>query len=391
MANIIAYSSTVTNVEQNTISINYTSDKKLTDIKLSMDNGLTYKNKISMTSNSALFDITGVSNGEYKCNLKGYYDEGIVKIHFLSQEPILGDCMLIQCDNGKNILIDSNYDATTTKNIEYIKSLGISSLDYIICTHHHTDHTEGMPSILNAFDTTNAIAYHKTPDWSRLPTIEVEYKSKESHDAFVNTCNTKGIRIVTPTEKQRITVSENTYFEFYNVDNDNYTDYNYLSLVVLLVHGDKKYLFGADIPAGAQEELIKHNLECDVYKINHHDVDIVISEGFYNKMKAKAMIITNPIKHSNGRPLGASGYCQLNNIPYYSQHDFGTITITSTGDKFTVACPYNTLYKNAWWDRQGTKKWYYFKSDGSLAKNESIEIDGKVYNFDLTGLCTNPY
>lgn len=67
---------TVTDIDQNTIEVNYLCDKTLSDVKLSMDNGSSYRNNISMTSTSAKFDITGMSNNTYNCLLKGYYEEG---------------------------------------------------------------------------------------------------------------------------------------------------------------------------------------------------------------------------------------------------------------------------------------------------------------------------
>lgn len=77
MASLVVNTSTidVTNVNQNTITVNFTSDKTLTDVKLSTDGGSTYKDKLSMTQTSATFDITGMSNNTYSCKLKGFYEE----------------------------------------------------------------------------------------------------------------------------------------------------------------------------------------------------------------------------------------------------------------------------------------------------------------------------
>ena len=66
---------TVTDKSQNTVNINFTSDETLIDVKLSTDGGSTYKDKISMTQTSAIFDISGMSNNNYNCKLKGYYEE----------------------------------------------------------------------------------------------------------------------------------------------------------------------------------------------------------------------------------------------------------------------------------------------------------------------------
>ena len=65
----------VSEINQNTVTVNFTCDKTLTDVKLSTDNGSTYKNKMSMTQTSAIFDISGMGKNSYRCKLKGYYEE----------------------------------------------------------------------------------------------------------------------------------------------------------------------------------------------------------------------------------------------------------------------------------------------------------------------------
>ena len=44
--------------------------------------------------------------------------------------------------------------------------------------------------------------------------------------------------------------------------------------------------------------------------------------------------------------------------------------------------------KTGWCYSSGS--WYYLQSDGSMAYSKSLTIDGKVYNFDKNGVCTNP-
>nr|WP_242964088.1 hypothetical protein [Blautia pseudococcoides] len=34
--------------------------------------------------------------------------------------------------------------------------------------------------------------------------------------------------------------------------------------------------------------------------------------------------------------------------------------------------------------------WYYLKSNGAMACNESLTISGKKYHFNASGKCTNP-
>ena len=45
-------------------------------------------------------------------------------------------------------------------------------------------------------------------------------------------------------------------------------------------------------------------------------------------------------------------------------------------------------YKASW--RQDSKGWWYGDDSGWHAKSGSIKINGKKYNFDANGYCTNP-
>ena len=40
--------------------------------------------------------------------------------------------------------------------------------------------------------------------------------------------------------------------------------------------------------------------------------------------------------------------------------------------------------------RHDSNGWWYGDDTGWYAKNESVTIDGKVYNFNAAGYCTNP-
>ena len=75
MANLIVNPTSIeiTDKNQNTVTVNFTSSEILTDVKLSTDGGNTYKDKISMTQTKATFDISGLLNNTYACKLKGIY------------------------------------------------------------------------------------------------------------------------------------------------------------------------------------------------------------------------------------------------------------------------------------------------------------------------------
>ena len=41
------------------------------------------------------------------------------------------------------------------------------------------------------------------------------------------------------------------------------------------------------------------------------------------------------------------------------------------------------------WEKSGGC-WYYLKSSGAMANSETLTVNGKSYNFDQIGKCTNP-
>ena len=115
----------VTDINQNTVTVNFTSDKTLTDVKLSTDNGSTYKNKLSMTQTSAVFNISSMGNNTYNCKLKGYYEEAD------SSEPpsttsgvkVEPASVSIKVNETTDIRILFG-DDVTNKTIEYMSSNG---------------------------------------------------------------------------------------------------------------------------------------------------------------------------------------------------------------------------------------------------------------------------
>ena len=124
MANLIVNPTSIeiTDKNQNTVTVNFTSSEILTDVKLSTDGGSTYKDKISMTQANATFDITGLLNNTYTCKLKGIYTLEIDEI--ISVTGITVDEWDIKLSAGQSrqmiaSVIPSN---ATNKNINWVSS-----------------------------------------------------------------------------------------------------------------------------------------------------------------------------------------------------------------------------------------------------------------------------
>ena len=62
--------------KQSELTVTFSTDVTLTDVKLSVDNGSTFRNCKSFTQSSATFDVSSLANGTYACKIKGHYSDG---------------------------------------------------------------------------------------------------------------------------------------------------------------------------------------------------------------------------------------------------------------------------------------------------------------------------
>ena len=93
--------------------------------------------------------------------------------------------------------------------------------------------------------------------------------------------------------------------------------------------------------------------------------------------------------------LGTDGVMQTgwikldDNIWYYFKPDGSMAANEYCGGYWLGASGTWTYQHKAQW-KKDPKGWYYQDSTGWYAKNCKLTIDGKEYNFNTAGYCTNP-
>ena len=85
----------ISDINTNSVRISFSTDVVLKDVKLSTDNGQSFLNNISMSQTRADFDISHLTNNNYTCLLKGFYEE--------AQDGNGGN------DTGSNVINALNY------------------------------------------------------------------------------------------------------------------------------------------------------------------------------------------------------------------------------------------------------------------------------------------
>lgn len=182
-----------------------------------------------------------------------------------------GTCFLIK-EKDKVTLIDTAEVGYLSKKgvITHMKNLGIKKIDNIVITHFHSDHAGDFKLIADNFDIGNV--YAKTPDWTKMPAIEVDWKTKQIYDNVVSALSKKGKKIIeVKTENYKVNISDNSYLTIFNGSNNNYYDYNNTSLAVRYTKGDKKIFIAGDIKTKDSEQKLAGKIgKCDFMIIAHH-------------------------------------------------------------------------------------------------------------------------
>ena len=167
-----------------------------------------------------------------------------------------GDSELVCC-NGEYMLIDAGEPDASDAVLEYLDALGIDRLDYLVCTHGHSDHCGGLDAVVESLKVETVFTSPYAGD-------------SPSYEIFTDTVYDAGLELTVPVLGESYRLGEAS-FSFIGPLED-YDNLNDDSLVMRLEYGDTSFLFTGDMTSKAEKDLINDgaDLRCDVLKVGHH-------------------------------------------------------------------------------------------------------------------------
>ena len=253
--------------------------------------------------------------------------DGELSVHFLDVDQ--GDSILIIAPNGESMLIDTSISKMDDVIIEYLRSVGIKKLDYLVLTHPDGDHIGSATKILeqigaNAVYMTDKI--HTTKTFEKLiQTIErldITLKIPKLNDVIK--LGSANFTVLGPVEK---------------TDNNNE-----MSIVLRLDYGEISFMFTGD--AGAESEnlmLNKHPsgaFKAQVLKLGHHGSSSSSTKEFLLAVEPSYAIISCGKDNSYGHPhREVVALLKELNIPSYITHECGNIIFTTDGSDLVLVRP----------------------------------------------------
>ena len=249
---------------------------------------------------------------------------GNLTVHFLDVGQ--GDSILLE-HNDDTMLIDAGEIDKGDTVAADIKGEGITSLDYVVATHPHSDHIGGMSVILNDFPIRHFVD-------SGYP-----YTSK-TYENMLTTIDKKGIPFSTPKRGDTIDFSSGIGVQVLNPGNTFFTDdVNQNSIVLKVTDGTVTFLLMGDAGIEAENAIMQggYDVNADILKVGHHGSRTASGASFISAVSPDVNIIEVGADNTYGHPhTEALDRLQRFSKVYRTDMD-GTITVTTDGSSYSIS------------------------------------------------------
>lgn len=231
-----------------------------------------------------------------------------------------GDSEFIELPNGETLLIDAGTNETGADVVNYIESLGYSSIDYVVGTHPHEDHIGGLDDVIRTFDVESVY----------MPKVTADTKTFED---VLDAVDEKGLTINTAKAGVTLVDGDGLSVKMLAPVLDEYDNTNDYSAVIKVVYGDTSFLFTGDAEEYA-EDLITGDVDSDVLKVGHHGSSTSTGEAFLERVSPSYAVISCGLGNSYGHPHTET-IEKLGGIPVFRTDEMGTIVATSDGSEIS--------------------------------------------------------
>lgn len=252
--------------------------------------------------------------------------DGVCRVHYIDVGQ--GDCELIECD-GKYMLIDAGENGHETEVLNYLNSLKITKLDYVVVSHHHSDHIGGMAEVLKEFEVTNVI----------MPRLkESQEPTNSTYKAFINALEASNTKVISakPGATYELGGGKVEILGPVTVDVE---DLNSTSVVMRFDYGSTSFLFTGDAETDEEKSVLENgaNVDCDVLKVGHHGSTTSSGKKFLDAVSPSICVIPCGAGNDYGHPHKEI----VDRLKKYTDETYrtdicGDIIITSDGANLSV-------------------------------------------------------
>ena len=253
--------------------------------------------------------------------------EGELVVHMIDVGQ--ADCFLLIQD-GETALVDCGTRSTGKDAVEYIKELGITTLDYVIGTHPHDDHMGGMYDVITNFEVGKVII----PD-SSDGEITANWYLK-----LMDELKTGEYNVQYP-EQGDIYKLEDATMQVLAAEKDVNGNTNNYSIVMKVSFGQMDMIMTGDAETEIEEIILESGVDIDaeILKLGHHGSDTSSSQEFLDAITPEYGLISSKVGNKYEHPIKSTmDKLQAMNVEVYRTDECGSVIMTITTDDVTFNC-----------------------------------------------------
>jgi competence protein ComEC len=212
-----------------------------------------------------------------------------LSVHFLDVGQ--ADCILITSPSGKTMMIDAGNNADADLILDYLRSLGIGTIDVLVGTHPHEDHIGGLDAVIQAMAV------------GRIFMPKVTANTKTFYDVL-EAVRDKGLKVTTARAGMAVELDPDLQVQILAPKQERYKDLNDYSVVIRLTYHQVSFLLMGDLETLGERELLESDfeLQSDVLKVGHHGSGSSTSARFLKAVAPQYAVISVGSGNSYGHP-----------------------------------------------------------------------------------------
>lgn len=238
-----------------------------------------------------------------------------------------GDSMIVKAKDTV-LMIDGGEREIADVTVNYLKTLGINTVDCYVATHPHSDHIGAAQAIFSAVNVKNVMM---------TAFSEINTPTTACYSRLLSSVESEHCKVIIPEPGESYTFGPLKLDVFAPLEETS--AYNNMSIVFKMTYGRTSFLFTGDAQIESEQLMLEKgfDLHADVLKLGHHGSSDATGPEFFQAVNPRIAVISCGKNNDYGHPHWETLSLLKNaEIDYYRTDEHGTVTIYGDGKDIFV-------------------------------------------------------